>query len=786
MAFKKAFVAYKCEPAWLAVAVYLYGNDWRSALNITDPATVPAAETSATDGDGNAALHEEDDLRHTRSVHDYVANLPIPEEEDEVAQDALEFLKKFVCCDGNDGGGALDDSRDEEEEDEDQEGLIIETEVEAKQVVNQLHSSVKKCILKYLVSNISRPAYQKANLSNKDLVSWLQKPNSQRTYLFYKSNGLKDLISARSIDLPQGQKTISHMVAALARPWQHLATNNDASNGTQDALQAAKDDATRAILEKSFLPHQKGKAREHCSLGHRLETPILKKWVEVASDSHVLHPPLPGLKSVEAAFTAGLAAKKGALYAKDSIDFVLAVRDDDDELLAWGFEAKGRVTASSAADEERNLRLMVDPHVRINDDEVHEVVANQGERFQVLQHAFVYDFPTVVLAISDSQSDLIRSTTIDFSTELKESFGKVLKDLISFSLYWAYPSTTEDNTAAAGGNNNIRSNRRRQPPAVLTVPHHILHLAESIPTINGADTLQGTANVWYSLSRLPKPFPSLVRLIPTIYAFWNAVKGGSDTTTKLMDDCLLRIPKVYLNTETVAVNRLISLLFVLFHRLSQINTSQDQLDTYPSLSHYRKAASERTTFHVSLLKCKDIFKQELETMSNNNSTHTSGMSNEPSAPVRRQQQTRRNPTRTRIDGVLPEPINFGPRLATMTPKKINRLAQAGNAPIEIQQMVQACTGMPMKSHPLKQMRCSICQSKTTYYCVGCKRWFCMERKGVRDNNKELNLYSHNLKGKQVTFQKLCFHKAHESAWTALGLHDNQNNGVTTEDTLVTP
>jgi len=91
MAFKKAFIAYKCEPAWLAVAVYLYGNDWRSALNITDPVPVPTAGASAADADAGAASQEEEDLRHTRSVHDYVTNLPIPEEDDDVAQDALDF-----------------------------------------------------------------------------------------------------------------------------------------------------------------------------------------------------------------------------------------------------------------------------------------------------------------------------------------------------------------------------------------------------------------------------------------------------------------------------------------------------------------------------------------------------------------------------------------------------------------------------------------------------------------------------------------------------------------------
>ena len=49
--------------------------------------------------------------------------------------------------------------------------------------------------------------------------------------------------------------------------------------------------------------------------------------------------------------------KKGAVYAKDSIDSILAVRDDNDSSTTlWGFEAKGRVTATTAADKERQLR----------------------------------------------------------------------------------------------------------------------------------------------------------------------------------------------------------------------------------------------------------------------------------------------------------------------------------------------------------------------------------------------------------------------------------------------
>ena len=132
---------------------------------------------------------------------------------------------------------------------------------------------------------------------------------------------------------------------------------------------------------------------------------------------------------IEGSYTAGLAAKKGRTYAKDSVDFFLTIYDDNDELQTWGFEAKGRGTAATAAEEERNIRAHISPHLCILDAEVFEEVSRVSERFQVLQHAYVYNFPTVVLAIADNQSDLIHSLIIDFTTELKSKFEKVLDDL---------------------------------------------------------------------------------------------------------------------------------------------------------------------------------------------------------------------------------------------------------------------------------------------------------------------------------------------------------------------
>ena len=55
-------------------------------------------------------------------------------------------------------------------------------------------------------------------------------------------------------------------------------------------------------------------------------------------------------------YTAGLAAKKGEEYAKDSIDFLMLVCDPStthpERLQAWGFEAKGGVTPRTADAEE--------------------------------------------------------------------------------------------------------------------------------------------------------------------------------------------------------------------------------------------------------------------------------------------------------------------------------------------------------------------------------------------------------------------------------------------------
>ena len=277
--------------------------------------------------------------------------------------------------------------------------------------------------------------------------------------------------------------------------------------------------------------------------------------------------------------------------------------DNAPPVKAWGFECKGRVTSRTAAEEENNILSNTSPHQRIPASQVVSQVRDIGERFQVMQHAYVYNLDVVVLAIADNQANLIRSSIIDFPEELRNDFGEVLKDIKNLALGWAYP----EELATPTMRNTL----------VIQVPDEVKEVADSIKTINGNESLQGTFNVWLALSRLPKPFPSFRRLIPAVCAYWNAVKGGSDTTTSLMDNNNVKIPHSWKNTETAAVTRLTLLLFVLMHRLFQTFTASKDLQHYYNLLHYRNAANQRFSFHRSILVIHKSLKMKLSNLETN-------------------------------------------------------------------------------------------------------------------------------------------------------------------------
>jgi hypothetical protein len=116
------------------------------------------------------------------------------------------------------------------------------------------------------------------------------------------------------------------------------------------------------------------------------------------------------------------------------------------------------------------------------------------------------------------------------------------------------------------------------------------------------ETFLGHFYLWcYLCEELPLPIPRVEQIVPSTLAQWNVIKGGVDTITKLLWLNMYDPPS---NTpESHAIARLILLGCVVMHRLNHFFTSKNDIKKgYPYLSHFRKAASERCTFHAMPLQ----------------------------------------------------------------------------------------------------------------------------------------------------------------------------------------
>ena len=115
------------------------------------------------------------------------------------------------------------------------------------------------------------------------------------------------------------------------------------------------------------------------------------------------------------------------------------------------------------------------------------------------------------------------------------------------------------------------------------------------------ESFLGYFHLWrYISTRLPLPIPPVERIIPFVLSECNCIKGGSNTITKLL----------WLNTydppcdtpQSHAIARMILLGAVIIHHVNHFVTAKDDLDGYPSLKHFRNAASNRCSFHQTLLQ----------------------------------------------------------------------------------------------------------------------------------------------------------------------------------------
>jgi hypothetical protein len=297
------------------------------------------------------------------------------------------------------------------------------------------------------------------------------------------------------------------------------------------------------------------------------------------------------------------------------------------------------------------------------------------------------------------------------------------------------------------------------------------------------------------------PLPALARIVPLVISTWNALKGGGDTITKLLDRCK---EQVGIRSECVmALARLLLYFAVLFHRINQWSHAKVDLDFYPSAEHARDANNKRASFYKSLtLLCEMLISQARratlvgggEAAFDELTVHYNELlavpecneDEDPDANGKRKARTRSR------SNSLPGPIQLdAPGGKTgITPKH-----RAGSNPLFMERC-QSCIGLyfgkmvadprveRVAADPRLRRMCYNCNTNTDWFCFGCRRWLCMTPPKTKKSDKPQPKYfavDTPVLSKQGELQKeadgslkkmkefgvwTCFHKAHEPGWKA--------------------
>jgi len=329
---------------------------------------------------------------------------------------------------------------------------------------------------------------------------------------------------------------------------------------------------------------------------------------------------------------------------------------------------------------------------------------------------------------------------------LLDAYREVVKKLIDDTLNWAYDHNESCN---------------------IVIPNNVIDICKDISTINGKEALYGTVKLWKHMYSDPSilPRPVITRIIPKSHAQWNATKGGSDTITKLVDDCHVKPPKFYTNFEVVASMRSYSNLCATILRLFQVISAKPDLSqAYPSLQHYRNAASHRCTYKKMLRMIYSSFKEKVR---------------QPFRAIENMatQNRRRATNRVRFNNTIPEQMNFAPSKTFQTPTKARkRIIDKGMSTQHVLNQSKVCSGYPFEvvdqGTKTKDQRrsCYICGTKTKWQCIKCRFFFCLEYK--HSSKRKEHLYYtkekvQNNSNHEVTkiYGKTCFHIHHENAIT---------------------
>jgi len=308
------------------------------------------------------------------------------------------------------------------------------------------------------------------------------------------------------------------------------------------------------------------------------------------------------------------------------------------------------------------------------------------------------------------------------------------------------------------------------------------------------DSFRGYFFLWQHVSfKLSLPCPVLARILPATMSHWNAIKGGSDTITKLLWLNYYDPPSNAPQAHTIA--RMLLLGAVVIHRLNHIFTAKTNLSkAYPSLKHIRNAASKRFSFHDTLLGLVHAVRSQKFKPRPLQSVSLSCVNEGSITQVRTRvvdPTTKRGQLQTKVIDTTSSTVAWGSEPTGATPaRKVSHWYNTepttlNGLEVSVHERMNTCTGIlvsrvdPVTKElkgPGSRGYCAECHRLTNNFCINCRRWLCSPHLAAnRENSKNPVRVdaprfikfkfegNDHVKGEEICGIFSCWHKGHQKA-----------------------
>ena len=400
----------------------------------------------------------------------------------------------------------------------------------------------------------------------------------------------------------------------------------------------------------------------------------------------------------------------------------------------------------------------------------------QSECIQLLHHVYVYSASSGLFIIGNNEK-LLFGAEVSFSPELLSAYSRLVNYIYTEHFEFFYANTLNDFPEEKVEKAlKLRNEKKKKNGSIDMHSFWTNYRLWRALNVNVDDSL------------IKFPLPPCSRLIPIQHSWWNATKGPSDTTTKLMDNCEehlgIRSP------HTIATARMLGIGGVAFHRLHQILGTKRESSAYGGVDIFRRAANKRSPFWQSLVVLCQFFNAEVEKLSETTLNIATPM-------------VRRRPTRSTSHV---QPVDWiTKKISGITPgKKIGRPAKRAKTDVTAHEIRQKnCIGIVLVVRT-SIGRCVMCKKKTQYYCTGCKNYLCVQTMSdcsekinamiqngvIEEENRPapfLQMTEHQKKNgkteyRQFQIRNSCYHIAHANQFKQHFLKKNEETDTQTTNT----